>query len=358
MLKEIRLFLNQEKLYSYLLIASIVIYSLFLVFSEQREYESPAMAKMKAAQEQFGEHAEAKKTLEEFFKEDRWGALFVTYSFLVLFLFFCLGFIMSIVAMIQKLRYQTLIKTIYTPENISWNVGDVIKVMILFVFFSIGTGMGLGIVNQYLFNDSIHNVMLIVHTTITDMVILFLIVYFVTDRHKHSLKSIGLNTTQVWNDIVLGVVCYSVILPILIIVIGGLSYLVQLTQYEPPPHPLVDIFVVEEKTNPTLIYCSIILACTIGPIIEEIFFRGFCYNAIKKKWGVRAAMIITAAFFAIIHQSTFSFVPIFMLGIILAYLYERRGTLIPSITLHVLHNSLFIGYFFVLKRVFLDRVGQ
>ena len=60
---------------------------------------------------------------------------------------------------------------------------------------------------------------------------------------------------------------------------------------------------------------------------------------------------LSAAFFASIHHSGFVFWPIFVLGIALAYLYEKRRSLIASITLHVVHNTLFIAYFFLVKQM-------
>ena len=62
---------------------------------------------------------------------------------------------MSIMAIVQKLRQRALIKPVYVPEHISWNIGDVVKVMILFVFFSMGTGMALGIINQFVFHKEV-----------------------------------------------------------------------------------------------------------------------------------------------------------------------------------------------------------
>ena len=58
-------------------------------------------------------------------------------------------------------------------------------------------------------------------------------------------------------------------------------------------------------------------------------------------------MFLTASFFSLIHQNAFAFLPVFILGMGLGYLYEKRGTLVPSIMLHVVHNTVFIGYFFL-----------
>jgi len=63
------------------------------------------------------------------------------------------------------------------------------------------------------------------------------------------------------------------------------------------------------------------------------------------------ALILSSAFFSLIHQNAFAFLPVFVLGLGLGYLYEKRGTLLPSIALHIVHNSIFIGYFFLAKEV-------
>lgn len=133
-----------------------------------------------------------------------------------------------------------------------------------------------------------------------------------------------------------------------------LILLANLFAYEPPPHPLVGIFLEEEKNNPVLVIYSIFLASIVGPFIEEIFFRGFCYPILKYKWGIKWAMLLTALFFALIHQNQFAFLPIFILGLSLAWLYEKRANLVAPITLHLIHNSFFLAYFFVAKKVILD----
>jgi len=60
---------------------------------------------------------------------------------------------------------------------------------------------------------------------------------------------------------------------------------------------------------------------------------------------------LSSAFFASSHQNIFAFLPIFVLGLGLGYLYEKRGTLVPSIVLHIVHNTIFISYFFLAKEV-------
>ena len=116
----------------------------------------------------------------------------------------------------------------------------------------------------------------------------------------------------------------------------------------------MEIFLEEEKRAPVLVLYSLFLAGIVGPIVEEIFFRGFFYPILKQKWGIAWAMVITSSAFAFIHQNQFAFWPIFLLGMALAYLYEKRRNIIAPITLHVVHNSLFLAYFFLAKQIILN----
>ena len=144
---------------------------------------------------------------------------------------------------------------------------------------------------------------------------------------------------------------YLGVLPIFALVLAVLLFLANLVRYEPPPHPLVNVFIEEEKRLPFLVAFSAFLGAVIGPVFEEVFFRGFCYPILKGKVGKVWAMVISAAFFASIHHTGFVFWPIFVLGLALAYLYESRRSLLAPITLHVTHNTLFISYFFLVKQM-------
>jgi len=163
-------------------------------------------------------------------------------------------------------------------------------------------------------------------------------------------QDLGFRGVSLWKDLGVGLAGYLAVLPLFTLVLAALVVLAQLFAYEPPPHPLVEVFL-EEERSPGLVAYSIFLACVAGPFLEEIFFRGFCYPAFKKRWGSGWALVVSASFFGAIHQNVFAFWPIFVLGLVLGYLYEKRGTLVPSIALHIVHNSIFIAYFFLAKEV-------
>ena len=80
------------------------------------------------------------------------------------------------------------------------------------------------------------------------------------------------------------------------------------------------------------------LTVVVAPVTEELIFRGCLYRFMKSKLPALAAMAGSAALFAAMHQNLFAFVPLFILGMLLALAYERSGSLIAAITLHALFN--------------------
>lgn len=81
----------------------------------------------------------------------------------------------------------------------------------------------------------------------------------------------------------------------------------------------------------------LLLVCVVVPIGEEIFFRGFVYGALRR-WGVAMATGLSAMFFAAVHQQVVHFLPIFVLGVILALLYERTRSLVGAVAVHAVNN--------------------
>jgi membrane protease YdiL (CAAX protease family) len=83
-----------------------------------------------------------------------------------------------------------------------------------------------------------------------------------------------------------------------------------------------------------------IIAVLVAPIAEETFFRGFMFQGIRKRIGFAWAAIISAAIFAIAHMSAESLVPIFFLGLMLAWLYHKTQSIWPCIIVHAAYNSI------------------
>ena len=77
----------------------------------------------------------------------------------------------------------------------------------------------------------------------------------------------------------------------------------------------------------------------LAPIVEELLFRGLLYRYLRGRVGVVAAVVISALVFAVLHVVI---PPLFVMGIVLAVLAERTGSLWPGIVLHATNNGLVV----------------
>jgi membrane protease YdiL (CAAX protease family) len=100
--------------------------------------------------------------------------------------------------------------------------------------------------------------------------------------------------------------------------------------------------------NDARLYLLLIPMFTLGPVAEELFFRGMLYNALRQQIAPLAAVMLQALVFALVHYgcpetSIVYLVAIFVSGVVLAVVYEWRKTLWSPIALHALKNFVFAG---------------
>jgi membrane protease YdiL (CAAX protease family) len=103
-----------------------------------------------------------------------------------------------------------------------------------------------------------------------------------------------------------------------------------------------------EQRGPVLVM-TVLLACIVGPIAEEIVFRGILYSTLRRRCSRSMAMLLSGSLFAAVHTNAIGFLPIVALGALLADRYERTGSLASSIAIHVVHNTLLMGLGMTMK---------
>ena len=87
----------------------------------------------------------------------------------------------------------------------------------------------------------------------------------------------------------------------------------------------------------------------IVPVFEEIIFRGVLFRGLRKNISFVPAMIIVSVIFAVAHLQWNLALDTFALSLALCWLLEKSNSLIPSITLHALKNSVAFLILFVVK---------
>ncbi len=81
-------------------------------------------------------------------------------------------------------------------------------------------------------------------------------------------------------------------------------------------------------------------ATVVAPLVEELFFRGLVLSGLCQLWRrPRAALIVSALAFGLVHAQPQDVVPLVTLGLVLGYLRLRSGSLWPCLLAHVLFNA-------------------
>ena len=75
-----------------------------------------------------------------------------------------------------------------------------------------------------------------------------------------------------------------------------------------------------------------------APMMEEIIFRGFILNRLLKGFAEKAAVVITAVMFAVLHVNPIWIVYAFLMGLMLGYVSMKEENTVYPILLHVGFN--------------------
>ena len=116
----------------------------------------------------------------------------------------------------------------------------------------------------------------------------------------------------------------------------------------PPSNPIIDL---AGGGTPVTLLLLFVLASVWAPIVEESVFRGALYSFLRgtigkaARWvSVAASVVITALCFGALHGYLFYLMlPVVTLGAWFAVMREWRGSIIPTITAHALHNATVMG---------------
>jgi membrane protease YdiL (CAAX protease family) len=79
----------------------------------------------------------------------------------------------------------------------------------------------------------------------------------------------------------------------------------------------------------------------LAPISEETCFRGMLYGGLRERLPKIPAALIVGLIFGGLHALTgvSAVPPLMVFGFLLCLLYEKTGSIVPGILLHMLNNS-------------------
>lgn len=223
----------------------------------------------------------------------------------------------------QKSNLPSPLTVPWTPRDVVWAL--VMSVLLIFIFFflaALSQRVGLAI-------DS--SVALVFGTS----VLLIPAWYFSIYKYRVAWADLGLRG---FHPRALGTGLGLLALSWLFIMVYGFI----LALFDQQIQPDIDL-IFEDTTFPLILLFG---GGVVAPFVEELFFRGFVFPGLRNQWGWRKGAMVSAGLFALAHIVPTSYLPIFILGFIFAFLYQTSDSIWPSILMHMIFNSVNLALVF------------
>ena len=182
----------------------------------------------------------------------------------------------------------------------------------------------------------------ILATIAADVVILAILVFWLSRRHAEWRGAIDFSTRErAPRDVLFGLIAGAILVPAIGLVAGGLSQILREASGRSVSTPAQ----IAPGLSAGGAVLLVLLACVVAPITEEFFFRGVLFRSVRDRHGFWPAALASAIPFGLSHYVPSPWIDALLLqltmvgtGIGLAWVYERRGTIVSSMAAHMAFN--------------------
>ena len=88
------------------------------------------------------------------------------------------------------------------------------------------------------------------------------------------------------------------------------------------------------------LWVAFLSVSVFAPLFEEWLCRGLVLRGLLRKFNPASAIMVSAAFFAILHMNPWQAIPAFLLGLLFGYVYYKTGSLKLTMLMHCVNNTL------------------
>jgi membrane protease YdiL (CAAX protease family) len=195
---------------------------------------------------------------------------------------------------------------------------------------------------------------------VTVVVILLLArTYFARRLKGFGLGTRGLNVKTIAGDFAAAfmnlLAVWPLVMAAMILTINFME-LISGQEYQMERHQELNL-IVEYPQLPLQILIAVV-AILVAPVLEEMLFRGLVQTTLRSLFEMRysinvnpesdikhpelriwLAIVVSSAFFALMHANAGHWPALFVLGICMGYAYEKSGSLLRPIFIHALFNA-------------------
>jgi membrane protease YdiL (CAAX protease family) len=228
-----------------------------------------------------------------------------------------------------------------------WNLRDIFKVFLLYLLLMLaGIPVFIKVVKQAFGLDLVEtfgqNTIILSLSLVVNIVTCLYIFNIVRTGYGLPVVSLGLTIRNWKNDVKTGLKHYLIVLPVII----GSGFIVDSVLrafgIEPEQQDIINNILSEDSLG--VLAFMVFFGMLAAPIVEELLFRGFLQSAVRITCDKWQTLFISGFVFALIHWNGHVFLQIFILGLLLAYLFEKTGSLVASMTVHICHNTVTLAF--------------
>ena len=111
-----------------------------------------------------------------------------------------------------------------------------------------------------------------------------------------------------------------------------------LSRGQPPP-PQTSVRLLSGVRDPGLRALALLVVGIVAPIAEEILFRGVVFRILWRRLNLTGGVVLSAVLFSAAHLDPAHALHLAAIGMVLAWIVSRSGSLYPGMILHALINT-------------------
>ncbi|MBC8140898.1 MAG: CPBP family intramembrane metalloprotease [Armatimonadetes bacterium] len=236
---------------------------------------------------------------------------------------------------VRSKRWETVgrIRLLGDLPGTAPNGGALLDVFVAYLAMARGIGLLVGSAPAL---DGISPIALSAGVYVGSGILAFYYLLYQTRRNGWNLSGLGLRPVkpaELWY----GVAGYCAALP-LTFALGYINTQVfKDSQSSLTPNPVLPMIAGEGSIGGRVVL--FLLVAIAAPVIEELFFRGVLYSALKTRFSTVACVLLSGACFAVVHPMG-DWLPIFGLGCLLGTVRELRQSIVPGIAVHFCQNAM------------------
>ena len=215
---------------------------------------------------------------------------------------------------------------------VPWSLKDVILASALLFPVGVGGSLGLGLALARTGLVADETLAVVIGSALLPIALLAAAWLFGARRHRVSLDFLGFRSASLTSMAWLPLVTLSIAL-------STTAVYALLAQWLG-----IDILVPDQGLEEIASLDGVALLPTfaiiglLAPFAEEVFFRGFLLAALVSVIGGLRGALTSSAIFSVAHLNVGTLVPIFVMGMLLAWLYLRTGSIWPPFVAHAAQN--------------------